>query len=33
MDKQNNDNVAYMNFVQNLNEILNNYNISLLNCS
>ena len=33
MESQNNENSAYVNFVQSLNEILVNYNISQLNCS
>ncbi|GMN05241.1 hypothetical protein MTsPCn5_06290 [Croceitalea sp. MTPC5] len=33
MKNQNQENSAYVNFIQNLNEILVNYNISQLNCS
>ncbi len=33
MDKQNQENSAYTNFINDLNEILTNYNINQLNCS
>ncbi len=33
MDKQNQENSAYTNFIKNLNEILTNYNINQLSCS
>ncbi len=33
MESQNNENTAYVDFVQNLNRILNNYDINQLNCS
>lgn len=33
MEKQNHENSAYVNFIQNLNEILVNYDINQLNCS
>ena len=33
MQNQNPENNNYMNFIENLNEILTNYDISQLNCS
>ena len=33
MEKQNQENSAYINFINDLNEILTDYNISELNCS
>lgn len=33
MENRNQENGAYVSFIQNLNEILTNYNISQLNCS
>lgn len=33
MENHQNENAAYMNFIDNLNEILVNYNINQLNCS
>ncbi len=33
MAKQNQDNTAYLNFLEDLNEILNDYDISRLSCS
>lgn len=33
MENQNQQNSAYVNFINNLNEILTNYDISQLNCS
>lgn len=33
MDKQYQENSAYTNFINDLNEILTNYNINQLNCS
>lgn len=33
MAQQNHDNAAYLDFLQNLNEILMDYDISRLNCS
>ncbi len=33
MERQNQENSAYINFINDLNEILTDYNISQLNCS
>jgi len=33
MEKQNQENNAYVNFIQDLNEILGDFNINKLNCS
>jgi len=33
MEKQNNQNSSYINFINSLNEILVDYNINQLNCS
>lgn len=33
MANMNHDNAAYLNFLENLNEILMDYDISRLNCS
>jgi hypothetical protein len=33
MEKQNNENTAYANFINDLNEILLKFNINELNCS
>jgi len=33
MEKQNQENSAYVNFIQNLNDILVDFNINQLNCS
>ena len=33
MENQNQENSAYMNFINSLNEILTDYDISQLNCS
>jgi len=33
MENQNNENTAYVNFINDLNEILLNFNINQLNCS
>ncbi len=33
MESQNQENSNYVNFINSLNEILNNYDISQLNCS
>lgn len=33
MAEQNNDNTAYLDFIQSLNEILMDFNISRLSCS
>lgn len=33
MENQNSENTAYVNFINDLNEILLNFNINQLNCS
>lgn len=33
MERQNQENSAYINFINDLNEILTDYDISQLNCS
>lgn len=33
MANQNHDNTAYLNFIEDLNEILMDFNINRLNCS
>lgn len=33
MENQNNENTAYVNFINKLNEILTDYNITQMNCS
>ncbi|GMN08857.1 hypothetical protein MTsPCn9_06870 [Croceitalea sp. MTPC9] len=33
MENQNNENTAYVNFINKLNEILTDYDITQMNCS